>query len=233
MEHGSTQEPDELFSRTRGRQDSLGGRKICPVLAGRDSGQSGREKTFVRCKWLSVFAVRRVGVRVGDGSVCEVARWLQGAEMIVGPRRRLRRRRLGRKDRTSIGKMDMSNVMDAASSASELQMNFMKLLVTQLQNQNPLEPMNNQDMSAQLAQFSQLEQLESMNHSFGEVLESMQQGYASNLIGKDISFTTQGDDGSQQTETGAVEEVVLDGGVVELIVGGHNLRLTDVLSVRE
>lgn len=129
--------------------------------------------------------------------------------------------------------MDMSNVMDAASSASELQMNFMKLLVTQLQNQNPLEPMDNQDMSAQLAQFSQLEQLESMNHSFGDVLASIQQDYASGLIGKDISFTTKASDGSQQTATGAVEEVVLDGGAVELIVGGHNIGLADVLSVRE
>ena len=50
-----------------------------------------------------------------------------------------------------------------ASSSGDLQANYMSLLVTQLQNQNPLEPMNNNDMSAQLAQYSQLEQLENMN----------------------------------------------------------------------
>jgi flagellar basal-body rod modification protein FlgD len=128
--------------------------------------------------------------------------------------------------------MDMSAV-DAMASASDLQMNFMTLLVTQLQNQNPLEPMDNKDMSAQLAQFSQLEQLESMNNSFGKVLESMQKEYASGLIGKDVSFATTAEDGSEQTETGAVEEVILDGDAVELLVGDRHVSLADVLSIRD
>ncbi len=119
------------------------------------------------------------------------------------------------------------------TSASDLQMNFMTLLVTQLQNQNPLEPMDNQDMAAQLAQFSQLQQLESMNNSFSQVLTSLQQGYASSLIGKDVSFATTADDGTQETQTGEVEEVVLDDGAIELIVGDHQVSLADVLSVRE
>ena len=49
------------------------------------------------------------------------------------------------------------------STASEIQMDYMKLLVVQLQNQNPLEPLNNNEMASQLAQFSQLSQLETMN----------------------------------------------------------------------
>jgi hypothetical protein len=40
---------------------------------------------------------------------------------------------------------------------------FMRLLVTQLQNQDPLEPTKNQDFVAQLATFSSLEQLEELN----------------------------------------------------------------------
>lgn len=130
-----------------------------------------------------------------------------------------------------MGKTNMS-VTSAAASASDLQMNFMKLLVTQLQNQNPLEPMDNQDMSAQLAQFSQLEQLESMNNSFGQVLKSMQQGYASSLIGKDVSFAAKAADGTTETQTGEVNEVVLGGGAVELLVGDRQVRLADVLSIR-
>ena len=52
--------------------------------------------------------------------------------------------------------------MEIMSSGAQ-KMDFMKLLVTELQNQNPLEPLDNQQMAAQLAQFSQLEQSEQMN----------------------------------------------------------------------
>ena len=79
--------------------------------------------------------------------------------------------------------MDSSS---AINSASDIQMNYMKLLITQLQNQNPLEPMDNNDMASQLAQFSQLQQLETMNSSFADVLSATEQNYANSLIGKDI-----------------------------------------------
>lgn len=124
------------------------------------------------------------------------------------------------------------SVTDATANASDLQMQFMTLLVTQLQNQNPLEPMDNKDMSAQLAQFSQLEQMESMNNSFTQVLDSVQKEYASSLIGKDISFATTAEDGSEETQTGAVEEVLMENGDMELIVGDYHVELADVLSIR-
>ena len=127
----------------------------------------------------------------------------------------------------------MANALGATAQASDLQMNFMNLLVTQLQNQNPLEPMDNQDMSAQLAQFSQLEQLEAMNNSFGQVLESVQREYASSLIGKDVSFNAEASDGSQDSASGKVEEVVMDAeGEIELVIGDQHIGLADVLSVR-
>ena len=127
----------------------------------------------------------------------------------------------------------MADIAGTTASASKLQMDFMNLLVTQLQNQNPLEPMDNQDMSAQLAQFSELQQLEEMNGSFGEVLKSIQRDYASSLIGKDVSFSAAGDDGSEESLSGEVEEVIMDAdGDIELIIGGQNVSLADVLSVR-
>ncbi|GAI50373.1 unnamed protein product [marine sediment metagenome] len=58
----------------------------------------------------------------------------------------------------------------STSSASNIQMDYMKLLITQLQNQNPLEPLDNNEMASQLAQFSQLQQLETMNNSFSQSL---------------------------------------------------------------
>ena len=43
------------------------------------------------------------------------------------------------------------------TSAVDQKLDYLTLLVTELQNQNPLEPMEQKDMAAQLAQFSQLE----------------------------------------------------------------------------
>ena len=59
---------------------------------------------------------------------------------------------------------------------------FLMLLVTQLRHQNPLEPQNDADFGAQLAQFSQLEQLENLNQAMS--LMALQQSYS--LIGKFI-----------------------------------------------
>ena len=53
---------------------------------------------------------------------------------------------------------------------------FLTMLVAQLQNQDPLNPMEGSDFSAQLAQFSQLEQLMALNESMGSLSESYSSG---------------------------------------------------------
>ena len=124
--------------------------------------------------------------------------------------------------------------ISATASANSIQTDYMKLLVTQLQNQNPLEPLDNKDMSAQLAQFSQLQQTENLNASFSKVLESVQRSYASSLIGKEVSFNVQAADGTTQIQTGEVEEVVIGAdGAILLSVDGQQVRLADVTSIRD
>jgi flagellar basal-body rod modification protein FlgD len=127
----------------------------------------------------------------------------------------------------------MSSTVTAAS-ASDMQMDYMKLLVTQLQNQNPLEPLDNKDMAAQLAQFSQLQQMEGLNASFGKVLESVQRSYASSLIGKEVSFQTRAADGTVETKTGTVEEVTMgENGDIILTVDDAQVNLADVVGIRD
>ena len=126
--------------------------------------------------------------------------------------------------------MDSSIVIN---SASDIQMNYMKLLITQLQNQNPLEPMDNNQMASQLAQFSQLQQLETMNSSFADILSTTERNYANSLIGKEISFASENEAGTQEITTGIVKEVInnLDGRTV-LIAGNNTIALEDVISVK-
>lgn len=67
---------------------------------------------------------------------------------------------------------------------------FLKLLITQLQNQDPLAPMDNQEFAAQLAQFNSLGQLIEINDKLGAMNNgqgSMSQYNAASLIGKRVS----------------------------------------------
>ncbi|RMG48359.1 MAG: hypothetical protein D6718_01980 [Acidobacteria bacterium] len=73
---------------------------------------------------------------------------------------------------------------------------FLRLLVTQLENQNPLEPMEDTQFVAQLANFSSLEQLMDLNTRMDSVLEGQSQlvnSQALNLIGRDVLVDSGGE----------------------------------------
>ena len=125
------------------------------------------------------------------------------------------------------------SLMPSTITASDIQMDYMKLLITQLKNQNPLEPLDNNEMATQLAHFSELSQLESMNANFAKILATVQHDYASSLIGKNIEFITQTQTGQIQVVCGIVEQVCsnLDGEIF-LAVGNYMVGLEDVVSVK-
>ena len=126
----------------------------------------------------------------------------------------------------------MSEV-SSINTASDIQMDYMKLLIVQLQNQNPLEPLDNNEMASQLAQFSQLSQLETMNSSFSKALEAAERTYANSLIGKEVSFTAETMEGTPDIVSGTVEQVVNDfEGQVVLLSGDYVISLEDVISVK-
>lgn len=89
---------------------------------------------------------------------------------------------------------DSAASLGSLSQTSELgQEDFLLLLVTQLSNQDPLNPMDGQEFAAQLAQFSSLEQLitigdtlDQSNAVNGLLAQSMNSGVAAGLIGKEI-----------------------------------------------
>jgi flagellar basal-body rod modification protein FlgD len=69
---------------------------------------------------------------------------------------------------------------------------FLKMLVAQLKNQDPLKPMDGTEFAAQLAQFSSLEQLTNMNtqlQNLGLYQTTMSNTQAVNLLGKEVSVS--------------------------------------------
>jgi flagellar basal-body rod modification protein FlgD len=112
---------------------------------------------------------------------------------------------------------------------------FMRLLVEQMKNQDPMSPQDNSQTIAQLAQFSSLEQMTELNDNIVG-LAVLQQNNAlmsqltqsSSLIGQTVSYI---DPASGDTETGTVTSVKIQDGLAVLNIGGQDIPLSNVTEV--
>ncbi len=82
-----------------------------------------------------------------------------------------------------------NNKKDEVKSNELGQSAFLELMITQMNNQNPLDPQDNSEFVAQLAQFSTVEGIEKMNNSLDGMSTSFQSSQAlqaSALVGRDV-----------------------------------------------
>lgn len=124
---------------------------------------------------------------------------------------------------------------------------FLQLFITRLRYQNPLEPVNDEQFIAQMAQFSSLEQMQNMNSTLGQLLKSQKDGQdtllqlllvqgqfnqlsilnqAVSLLGKQVTIK----DG-QSSMVGTVEKVVSEQGFPCVVVNGQRYSLDQVIEV--
>lgn len=89
-----------------------------------------------------------------------------------------------------------SSAQQTTSKSSLGKDDFMKLMISQLKNQDPLNPMDGTAFSAQLAQFSSLEQLTNLNTYMKQSLDanatltqSINNTLITGLIGKDVKLS--------------------------------------------
>ncbi|OAI42762.1 hypothetical protein AYO38_02875 [bacterium SCGC AG-212-C10] len=86
----------------------------------------------------------------------------------------------------SLTNANASSAPQKTPSADLGQIDFMKLIIAQMQNQNPLEPQSNTDFMAQMAQFEGLNQSKAMSAGI-RVLQSISElTTASGMIGKEV-----------------------------------------------
>ncbi|MBM2833528.1 MAG: flgD [Candidatus Brocadiaceae bacterium] len=125
-----------------------------------------------------------------------------------------------------------------SSLSSEISMeNFLTLFVTQLQNQNPLDPTDNTEFMSQLAQFSTLEQEQQQTEYLSDIssigsasLQLDQISLASTFIGKTIKYSDSSD--SSNTLSGVVEGVKLEeDGTVSFIIDGESVSISNFIEV--
>jgi len=114
-----------------------------------------------------------------------------------------------------------------AASGQKLQDQFLSLLVSQLKNQNPLEPMANDQFLSQTAQFQALSEMQKLNQSLTAFMSQSQINNASSLIGKQVTALQRSGDAL----TGVVSSVRLNGSEVLLEIDGLFAPLSGVTSV--
>ena len=86
---------------------------------------------------------------------------------------------------TGVTDIRTDNSSSSVKPGGELGKNeFLKLLVAQLQAQDPLDPMDSSEFISQLAQFSSLEQLQSINDKLDDLTPNI--SGAANIIGREI-----------------------------------------------
>jgi len=113
-----------------------------------------------------------------------------------------------------------SNLSSALPTQTLNQSDFLNLLVTELQNQDPMNPMSDTDFIAQMAQFSTLQQSQ-------QTYQSISETQAANLIGATVSVTGTGG----VSDTGTVTSVLMNSGKPEIVVNGQPYTLDEIQTV--
>ncbi len=90
---------------------------------------------------------------------------------------------------------------------------FLRILTTQLNNQDPLKPMDNAAFVAQLAQFSALEEAQQTNDKLDTLLNIQSASQSIGLIGKTVDVNSSG-----STQTGSVSALDFSSGQAQLSV---------------
>ena len=93
---------------------------------------------------------------------------------------------------------------------------FLKLFVTQLQHQDPMNPMQDSDFMGQMASFSSLEQITNLAAANDRIATSLSSTSAIGLLGRTVSYVGADD----EIHTGTVEKVTTTDGKPFLTVDG-------------
>lgn len=113
---------------------------------------------------------------------------------------------------------------DKKDNSEMNQMDFIKLMVAQMQNQDFTNPTDNSEMIQQMATFSNMQMMQEMaNYS--------KTNYALSLVGKNVTATRFNVSGNLDTATGMVEKVSLVDNEFVVYVGGKKYTLDQIMSV--
>ncbi|WP_077621960.1 flagellar hook assembly protein FlgD [Sediminibacillus massiliensis] len=109
---------------------------------------------------------------------------------------------------------------------------FLKILMAQLQNQDPLNPMEDKEFISQMASFSSLEQMMNMSKSIDQMAKSQQVTPViqySHLIGQEVTYQQESKEENSKSEVIAVRQS--DGQAVLELKNGEEVNADSILKV--
>ena len=105
---------------------------------------------------------------------------------------------------------------------------FLKLMVAQLRNQDPMNPQDSAEFLAQTAQFTSLEKLDAVAQQTSQALAAQMAFGASTLAGRSVTYL--GEDGVTEV-SGIVDTVRFTATGPVLSVGGADVPISSVTAV--
>ena len=105
---------------------------------------------------------------------------------------------------------------------------FYKLLLAEIQNQDPTAPVDNKDMILQLAQFSSIESTQTLNGNMNDFVDKTSLATATSLIGKEVVYL---DSETSTNYTGTVSSVQKSDSGYSVVVDGYTVDLSMVREV--
>jgi flagellar basal-body rod modification protein FlgD len=120
----------------------------------------------------------------------------------------------------------VSQAKNTKSNSSMDQMDFINLLVAEMQNQDPLEPSSNTDYVAQMATFSQVQALDDMKTNMASM-------NADNLVGKYVTLNVTDAQGNVKEITGKVDFVTHENGKNYVSIEDELYNAEDLVTVMD
>jgi flagellar basal-body rod modification protein FlgD len=104
---------------------------------------------------------------------------------------------------------------------------FIKLLVTELQQQDPMSPMDNSQILQQVGQIRSIQSTQQLTDTLSAVLLGQNMATGSGLLNKQVVAL---DDNANKV-TGVVDRVTIENGTVKLHIGDSTVSLTNVSEI--
>jgi flagellar basal-body rod modification protein FlgD len=121
---------------------------------------------------------------------------------------------------STLGLTPSSSSQSTNPSSTLTQANFLQLLVTQMTSQDPLSPVSDTDMAAQMAQFSALQTAQATDGDM-KILQ------ANTLLGRTVVVTAT----SGAQTSGLVSAVQIQAGTPQVVVNGMPYALSEILAI--